>query len=185
MDVENQTPATTDPPATTGKTFTQDDINRIAADVRAEEKRKHDAALKAAADEAAVKEAEKQGEFKTLADQRAERIKELEPLEAERTAITAERDSALSVVQRIVTAKIKTAPPDVVALLTSTDAADNPRFSLTEQLDYIEKHEGEWGKRQSLTPVERDAGHTTSQNAGQAYLNSRYRRGDKRKTATG
>lgn len=60
------------------KIFTQADLDRIAANVRAEEKRKFDgktAADKAAAQEQQLKET---GEFKTLYEQSQSRVKELE-----------------------------------------------------------------------------------------------------------
>lgn len=92
----------------------------------AEKQRKRDA------DKAEEDRLKEQNEWKDLADRRADRLLELEPLEGQVETLTQERDRYRDALQSYVTAQFEGVPEHIVELLQAKDPV--------EQLDYLSKH---------------------------------------------
>ena len=92
-------------------------------------------AAAAKAKEASLRE---QGEYKTLAEQRAERIAELEAETGKVETLTTRLDEAEAVISDLVQAGLKDAPEYVVELLDGKTPV--------EQLRYLNKHRENWTK---------------------------------------
>ena len=92
------------------KQFTQDDLDRIAAKTRKEERDKAKADREKEERERLETKAKEQGEFEKLATEREQKIKELEPQIA---ALKKENESLKSTVIEIAKAELKALPEDV------------------------------------------------------------------------
>lgn len=105
--------------------FTQADVDRILTERLSKEKSKAEAAQKKAAEEAAAKALTEQGEYKTLAEQRAQRIAELEALSsgtAEKAQTLEEQLASYKVtLESYVKAQRKNVPSHISALLDNLD----------------------------------------------------------------
>lgn len=142
------------PTAGDDKRFSQADVDAIVKDRLDRQKRASEAAREKAereAKEAALKE---QGEFKTLAEQRAAELEALKP-----KAEYAEQLEA--VVKKLLEEQRKDVPKHIIALLD--------KLSITDQLDYIASNRAEWSKPQQTPPDinagTRNAGHQSKQSA--------------------
>lgn len=138
-------PATGDATGTNGggqgntppeRTFTQAELDAIVTDrlarATAAESRKRETAEKAAADAALAD----QQKFKELAEQRGERIAELEAQAQQIETLTSERDAAHAVIAGLVEDELKLAPAYVAdAISERTPVA---------KLDYLRKHRESW-----------------------------------------
>jgi DNA repair exonuclease SbcCD ATPase subunit len=114
------------------KVFTQAELNQ-AIEARLErERKKQEANVQKARDEAAAENAKKNGEWQTLAEQREARIKELEPVTAKLDETAAERDQLRSAVESMLKEQTKDLPAHVVELLSG--------LSPLKQLDWIAKN---------------------------------------------
>lgn len=127
--------------------YSQSDIDRIVKDrlERAAEKaRKEREKAEAAARDKALAD---QQEYKTLAEQRAERLAQLEPLTEQVETLTQERDAALAVVTSLVEQELTAAPDFVRDAIAEKSPVD--------QLAYITKHRDKWtqGKPQGIGPT--------------------------------
>lgn len=92
------------------KKFTQDDLDRIAAKVRQEEKDKAKAAKDKEEKERLAAQAEEQGEFKKLADDRQAELDDLKP---KLESATAEIEKYKATVADIVKTELKALPEEV------------------------------------------------------------------------
>lgn len=113
------------------KKFTQDDLNRIAAKARQEERDKLKAAKDKEDKERLEAEAAKQGEFEKLANDRKGEIDELKP---QLTTLQSELDAYKSSVAEIVKVELKTLPEEVRDISPAQYAEDK---SLTNPLDVL------------------------------------------------
>lgn len=118
-------------PEDADKKFTQDDLDRIAAKVRGEEKQKYETAQAVAAQAAEEAEAAKQGEFEKLANDRKVKLDELEPKVA---ALETERDTLKVTLAEIAEAELKALPKEVSDIAPAQRAEDK---SLTNPLDVL------------------------------------------------
>jgi hypothetical protein len=116
--------------------FTQEDLNRIAAKTRAEEKTKYEAAQAEAARLAAEAEATKQGEFQKLADDRKAKLDELEP---KVTALESERDALKVMLAEIAEAGLKELPKEVSDIAPVQRAEDKLLINPLDVLAWLPK----------------------------------------------
>lgn len=131
---ETPTPESQDKPedkptAGDDKRFSQAELEAIVKDRLERQKRAADAAREKAEKDAADKALKEQGEFKTLAEQRAAEIEALKP-----KAEYAEQLEA--VVTKLLDEQRKNVPKHIIALLD--------KLSITDQLDYITANKAEW-----------------------------------------
>jgi hypothetical protein len=140
-DPQPPTPPATSPDPTTAtpgteRTFTQAELDRIVNERLERERRRAEEAqerVRREADEARLAE---QNEFRTLAEQRAERIVELEAATGQVETLTQERDEALAVVRELVGAELQQAPDYVRDAIAER--------SPVAQLQYLNQHRDKW-----------------------------------------
>jgi hypothetical protein len=118
------------------KKFTQDDLNRIAAKTREEEKAKAKAAKDKEDKERLEAEAAKQGEFQKLADDRKAKIDELEPKLGN---LQSELDSYRSSVAEIVKVELKALPEEVRDISPAQYAEDKSLINPLDVLAWLPK----------------------------------------------
>lgn len=118
------------------KKFTQEDLNRIAAKTREEEKAKAKAAKDKEDKERLEAEAAKQGEFQKLADDRKAKLDELEP---KVTALESERDALKVTLAEIAEAGLKELPKEVSDIAPAQRAEDKSLINPLEVLAWLPK----------------------------------------------
>lgn len=166
------------PSAPEVKTFTQEQLDAIVAERlrRAEEKatREREAA-EAAAREAALAE---QGQYKPLAEQRAERIVELEGRAAQVDTVTAERDELAELVQAWVEDELKTAPDYVRDAISDRTPQAQLKFIRDNREKWAGTQAGEANAatRRSIPPTPRGASPATREEAVQAAEEALWKR---------
>lgn len=121
-------PVAPEPPAEPGRTFTEADVERIVKDRLERSKRSADAAATKAADDARQKALAEQGDFQRLADERAQRIAQLEPQ-------AAQLDAYKAALQHVLAERRKDLPAHLTTLLD--------RLTEVEQLEYLTAHAGQ------------------------------------------
>lgn len=131
-------PAPNPEPAKPEPKFTQEQLNSFLKSEKDKWAAKAEADRKAAEDKAKEDALKEQGEFKTLADQRAARITELEAETGQVESLTQERDAALAVVTGFVEQELKDAPDYVRDAIADKSPVD--------QFAYISKHRDKWMK---------------------------------------
>lgn len=109
--------------------FTQADIDRIVKERLDKAAKKSEEAQKKAAEEAAAKTLTEQGEYKTLAEQRAQRIAELEAESAKGSEVAARLEKYESALKATVDNQLKALPDHLKPLLAKLD--------LTEQMEWL------------------------------------------------
>lgn len=111
-------------PVKTEKTFTQAELDAIVKDRLERAQRKaQETEAKARAD-AEAKALAEQGEFKTLAEQRAQRIAELEQATEASKSVEKERDRYQAALRSHLDAQRAELPAHILALLDKLDVAD-------------------------------------------------------------
>ena len=139
-DPQTAAPATSPDPTTaqpgSERTFTQADLDRIVNERLERERRRNDEAQERTRREAEEARLAEQNEFRTLAEQRAERIVELESAANQVEALTQERDTALSVVRELVAGELEAAPDYVRDAIAERGPV--------EQLRYLNQHRDKW-----------------------------------------
>jgi hypothetical protein len=141
-DPQPTTPATSPDPTTAQqqgnaeRTFTQADLDRIVNERLERERRRAEEAQERVRREAEEARLAEQNEFRTLAEQRAERIVELEAQSAQVETLTQERDAALSVVRELVSGELEAAPDYVRDAIAERDPV--------AQLRYLNQHRDKW-----------------------------------------
>jgi hypothetical protein len=124
--------ATSDKEADPPKLFTQAELEAQIKTRLEREKRKADEREAKAKETAKAEALAEQGEFKTLAEQRAARIAQLEPLEGE-------LEESRAALQTLLDAELTAVPEEVREAISDKSPA--------WQLQYITKHRGKWTKK--------------------------------------
>lgn len=166
----------TDAPKPEVKTFTQEQLDAIVKE-RLDRQEKAEAAKRTKAEndarEAALKE---QGEYKSLAEKRAERVVELEGRVAEVDALTEERDALATLVQQMVEDELESAPDYVREAISDR--------SPQAQLEYVRKNRDKWAAateaagavRRGIPPTPRGTNPQTREDAVRAAEDDLLRR---------
>lgn len=144
--------------ASDDKRFTQAELEAIVKDRLERQKRASEAAKEKAEKEAAEKALKEQGEFKTLAEQRAAEVEALKP-----KAEYAEQLEA--VVRKLLDEQRKDVPKHIIALLD--------KLSITDQLDYIASNRAEWSKSQQPAAPDINAGARNTGKPGEVTAEQR------------
>lgn len=110
--------ATPAPQTADGRTFTQDDVDRVVKARLAEEQQRQDKARKVAADKAAEETARKAGEWQALADSAT---RERDRLSSEHETLTARHTALQEAAEAIVKDALKELPEAIRALAPGGD----------------------------------------------------------------
>lgn len=118
--------------------FSQADVDRLITERLERERRRSEQERERAEAAAEERRLAEQQEFQRLAEQRGERIVELETRVQQIESLTQERDDALSVVRTLVEQELSAAPDYVRDAI----ADRNP----VAQLQYLNQHRDKWSK---------------------------------------
>jgi len=132
------TPTPTPEPEREQPTLTQSQVNALLAEERRKANEKAAREREQSESKAKQDALKEQGEYKSLAEDRAARITELEAETGTIETLTQERDAALSVVADLVKEELKTAPEYVAEAIADRDAV--------AQLQYLNKNRDKWAQ---------------------------------------